>query len=155
MLQATLQSITVSPNLAEWVTPSLGDSYSGFYALLSILWPKKDFLRLLANTVAQWMSNSIWNQLWIWFWKFAKSFDSHLAHRQPPKHWKYFIRDIALYFLVFLKCFDSDQLARRLLQDFTRTINPTIFNIIRWVNGSLGRTTHRPSVWCSKYYIFS
>ena len=43
MLQATLQSITVSPNLAEWVTPSLGDSYSGFYALLSILWPKKDF----------------------------------------------------------------------------------------------------------------
>ena len=32
--------------------------------------------------------------------------------------------------------------------------NPTIFNIIRWVGGSLGRWSHRPSVWCSKYYNF-
>ena len=32
--------------------------------------------------------------------------------------------------------------------------NPTIFNIIRWVAGSVGRTTHPPSVWCSKYYFF-
>ena len=32
--------------------------------------------------------------------------------------------------------------------------NPTIFNIIRWVAGLLGRTTHGPSVWCSKYYVF-
>ena len=31
--------------------------------------------------------------------------------------------------------------------------NPTIFNIICWVAGSLGRMTHRPSVWCSKYFI--
>ena len=34
------------------------------------------------------------------------------------------------------------------------TRNPTIFNIIRWVAGSLGRTTHWPSVWCSQYYFF-
>ena len=34
------------------------------------------------------------------------------------------------------------------------TRNPTIFNIIRWVAGSLGRTTHWPSVWCSKCYFF-
>ena len=34
------------------------------------------------------------------------------------------------------------------------TRNLTIFNIIRWLAGSMGRTTHRPSVWCSKYYFF-
>ena len=33
--------------------------------------------------------------------------------------------------------------------------NLTIFNIIRWVAGSMGQTTHRPSIWCSKYYFFS
>ena len=33
--------------------------------------------------------------------------------------------------------------------------NPTIFNIIRLLPGSLGWTTHRPSVWCSKHYFFS
>ena len=33
--------------------------------------------------------------------------------------------------------------------------NPSIFNIIRWLAVSLGRTTHRPSVWCSKHYFFS
>ena len=32
--------------------------------------------------------------------------------------------------------------------------NPTIFNVICWVGGSLGWTTHQPSVWCSKYYSF-
>ena len=32
--------------------------------------------------------------------------------------------------------------------------NPTIFNIIRWVTGSLGQMTHRSSVWCSKHYFF-
>ena len=31
----------------------------------------------------------------------------------------------------------------------------TIFNIIRWVAESMGQTTHRPSVWCSKHYFFS
>ena len=34
------------------------------------------------------------------------------------------------------------------------TRNPAIFNIIRWVAWSLGRTTHWPSVWCTKYYLF-
>ena len=33
--------------------------------------------------------------------------------------------------------------------------NPSIFNIIRWLAVPLGRTTHRPSVWCSKHYFFS
>ena len=33
--------------------------------------------------------------------------------------------------------------------------NPTIYNIIQWFTGSLGQMTHRPSVWCSKYYFFS
>ena len=32
--------------------------------------------------------------------------------------------------------------------------NPTIFNIICWVTGSLGPMTHRLSVWCSNYYFF-
>ena len=32
--------------------------------------------------------------------------------------------------------------------------NPSIFNIIRWVAGSMRQTTHRPSVWCSKYFFF-
>ena len=32
--------------------------------------------------------------------------------------------------------------------------NPTIFNIIRWVDGLMGRSSHWPSVWCSKYYFF-
>ena len=34
------------------------------------------------------------------------------------------------------------------------TLNPTIFNIICWLAGSMGQTTHQPSVWCSKYYLF-
>ena len=34
------------------------------------------------------------------------------------------------------------------------TRNLTIFNIIRWLAGSMGRTTHRPSVSCSEYYFF-
>ena len=33
------------------------------------------------------------------------------------------------------------------------SLNPTIFNIIRWLAGSMGRMTHRPSVWCSKHYF--
>ena len=32
--------------------------------------------------------------------------------------------------------------------------NPTIFNIIRWLAGSMGEMTHRPSIWCSKHYFF-
>ena len=34
-----------------------------------------------------------------------------------------------------------------------KTKNPTIFNMLRWVTGSLGQTTHRQSVWCSIYYF--
>ena len=30
-------------------------------------------------------------------------------------------------------------------------INPTIFNIIRWVAGSMGWSSYWPSVWCCKY----
>ena len=32
--------------------------------------------------------------------------------------------------------------------------NQSIFNIIRWVAGSMGQMTHRPSVWCSECYFF-
>ena len=32
--------------------------------------------------------------------------------------------------------------------------NPTIFNIICLVTGLMGRTTHWPSVWCSKHFFF-
>ena len=32
--------------------------------------------------------------------------------------------------------------------------NPTISNIICWVARSMGRSLHRPSVWCSKCYFF-
>ena len=31
--------------------------------------------------------------------------------------------------------------------------NPTIFNIIRWLTGSMGQMTHRTSLWCSKYFF--
>ena len=34
------------------------------------------------------------------------------------------------------------------------SINPIIFNIC-WVDGMMGWSSHRPSVWCSKYYFFS
>ena len=34
------------------------------------------------------------------------------------------------------------------------TLNPTIYNIIRWFAGLLGQMTHRPSIWCSKYLFF-
>ena len=34
------------------------------------------------------------------------------------------------------------------------SLNPTIFNIIHWVTGSMGQTNHGPSVWYSKYYFF-
>ena len=30
----------------------------------------------------------------------------------------------------------------------------SIFNIIRWFAGLVGRSSQRPSVWCSKYYFF-
>ena len=30
----------------------------------------------------------------------------------------------------------------------------SIFNIIRWVAGSMGQTTQQPSVWRCKYYLF-
>ena len=45
--------------------------------------------------------------------------------------------------------------AKRQRDERKKIRNPSIFNIIRWCAGSLGRTTHRPSVWCSKYYFFS
>ena len=32
--------------------------------------------------------------------------------------------------------------------------NPTIFDIVRWFAGSMGHTTHRPSVSCSKFFFF-
>ena len=35
------------------------------------------------------------------------------------------------------------------------SIDPTIYNIIRWFAGSLGQMTCRQSVWCSKCYFFS
>ena len=35
------------------------------------------------------------------------------------------------------------------------TINPSIYNIIRWFAGTPGQKTHQPSVWCSKHYFFS
>ena len=35
-----------------------------------------------------------------------------------------------------------------------RSWNPTIFNNIRLVAGSMRQTTHRPSIWCSKHYFF-
>ena len=31
-----------------------------------------------------------------------------------------------------------------------RTWNPSIYNIIRWVAWTMGKTNRRPSVWCSK-----
>ena len=31
--------------------------------------------------------------------------------------------------------------------------NPSIFNILRWVTGLMGQTTHRQSIWCSKYFF--
>ena len=34
-------------------------------------------------------------------------------------------------------------------------LNPSIYNIIRWVAWTMGQTNCRPSVWCSKYYFFS
>ena len=34
------------------------------------------------------------------------------------------------------------------------TINRSIFNMIRWLAGSLKQTTQRPIVWCSKHYFF-
>ena len=34
------------------------------------------------------------------------------------------------------------------------TINPSTFNIIRWLAGSLEQTTQCPIVWCSKHYFF-
>ena len=32
--------------------------------------------------------------------------------------------------------------------------NQSIYNIIRWVAGTMGQMNRRPSVWCSKYYFF-
>ena len=38
---------------------------------------------------------------------------------------------------------------------FEHSINPSIYNIIRWFAGPMGQTTRQPSVWCSKYYFFT
>ena len=35
------------------------------------------------------------------------------------------------------------------------TWNPTIYNIIRWLAGSLGKMTRQPSVWCIIFFIIS
>ena len=35
-----------------------------------------------------------------------------------------------------------------------RSTNPTIFNLTRWVAGSMGQSHHWPSVWCSMYFFF-
>ena len=35
------------------------------------------------------------------------------------------------------------------------TWNPTIYNIIRWLAGSLGKMTCQPSVWCIIFFIIS
>ena len=43
--------------------------------------------------------------------------------------------------------------ASNLLSVLSLCWNPTIFNIILWVAESMGRTTHRPNVWCSKHFI--
>ena len=32
--------------------------------------------------------------------------------------------------------------------------NPSIFNMIHWLAGSMGQTRYPPSVWCSKHYFF-
>ena len=45
--------------------------------------------------------------------------------------------------------------AKRQRDERKKIRNPSIFNIIRWCAGLLGQTTHRPSLWCSKYYFFS
>ena len=37
-------------------------------------------------------------------------------------------------------------------QDHLFFSNPSIYNITRWFAGSFGQTSHRPIVWCSKYY---
>ena len=34
------------------------------------------------------------------------------------------------------------------------TINPSIYNILRWVAWMMGQANCRPRVWCSKYYLF-
>ena len=36
----------------------------------------------------------------------------------------------------------------------TQYTNPTIFNIIQWFAGSMGRSSHIPRIWCSKYFLF-
>ena len=33
------------------------------------------------------------------------------------------------------------------------TKKQSIFNIIHWLAGAMGQMTHRPSIWCSKYYF--
>ena len=33
-------------------------------------------------------------------------------------------------------------------------IRQSTYNMIRWFAGPMGQRTHRPSVWCSKYYFF-
>ena len=33
-------------------------------------------------------------------------------------------------------------------------LNPSIYNLIRWVAWPMGQTNRRPSVWCSKCYFF-
>ena len=39
------------------------------------------------------------------------------------------------------------------LESWWLSRNSTIFNIIYWLAGSMGQTTHRPSVWCSEHFF--
>ena len=54
--------------------------------------------------------------------------------------------------MLFICC--KKRHTKRYLLPFWEVWNPIIFNIIRWLAGSLGRTTHPTRVWCSKHYFF-
>ena len=59
--------------------------------------------------------------------------------------WVIFIR-----FLGYVICFTQYSE----VQNTSSQTGPKIFNIIRWLAGSMGQTARRPSIWHSKHYIF-
>ena len=73
-----------------------------------------------------------------------------LVHLFTAQRW-----DLTLFCPIFFIFFCIEMKSERDAgTDLHQTRNQAIFNTIRWVNGSMGQTTHRPRVWCSKYYFF-
>ena len=100
----------------------------------------------------------------LWYmvtWKVLPSMGLHLLHfafmvqeALCIMSWNSLLTDLFSHIIGF-EVYSIFIFSCKLYESMIKYTNPTIFNIISWVAGSMGQTTHWPSVWCSKCYLFS